>query len=121
MTKCEDAMSEVTPEDLAFRLRSNLLSDGAFIRIEAAEALERLTAELAERDALKAAKWDVKHTDKMNDLVQMGMARDAAEASAREAWKALETIRDYGPHSLTRDVLELQATATIALRAKVGV
>jgi hypothetical protein len=34
----------------------------------------------AERDALKAAKWDVKHTDTMNDVVQMGMARDEAIA-----------------------------------------
>ena len=41
----------------------------------------------AERDALKAAKWDVKHVDTMNDMVAMGMARDAAIAE-RDALRA---------------------------------
>ena len=47
----------------------------------------RLATAEAERDALKAAKWDVQHTDTMNDLVQMGMARDAA---LQEGVKLLE-------------------------------
>jgi hypothetical protein len=49
----------------------------------AADTLRALSARLA---ALEAAKWDVQHTDTMNSIVQIGMARDQAEARA----KALE-------------------------------
>jgi hypothetical protein len=51
---------------------------------QAATALRQLQAENA---ALKAAKWDVRHTSTANDLVQMGMARDAAIAE-RDALQA---------------------------------
>jgi hypothetical protein len=69
----------------------------------AREAVPALAAKLAEverdRDELRAAKWAEKHTDTMNDMVQMGMARDEAmtradlsaarEAAARrEGWDA---------------------------------
>jgi len=48
-------------------------------------ALDRAEKAEAERDALKAAKWDVQHTDTMNEIVQMGMARDTAWNDAIEA------------------------------------
>ena len=40
---------------------------------------------LRERGAeLKAKKWEVQHTDTMNDMVRLGLARDAAEARVTE-------------------------------------
>jgi len=51
-------------------------------RVTAASAQARI-AELEARVAeLEASKWDVKHVDTMNDMVAMGLARDAAEARA---------------------------------------
>lgn len=51
-------------------------------RVTAASAQARI-AELEARVAeLEAAKWDVKHVDTMNDMVAMGLARDAADARA---------------------------------------
>lgn len=44
--------------------------------IDRAQAAEARVAEL------EAAKWETKHADTMNDLVAMGLARDAAEARA---------------------------------------
>lgn len=50
--------------------------------VTAASAQARI-AELEARVAeLEAAKWETKHADTMNDLVAMGLARDAAEARA---------------------------------------
>lgn len=50
--------------------------------VTAASAQARI-AELEARVAeLEAAKWEVKHVDTMNDMVAMGLARDAAEARA---------------------------------------
>lgn len=43
----------------------------------------------AENEKLRADKWDVKHTSTMNDMVQMGMARDAALAEAAGLREAL--------------------------------
>lgn len=64
---------------------------------DAAAQLSRLSAEKAalekEVAELKAAKWAVKHTDTMNDLVQMGMARDDAVAKLAEARGALEATK----------------------------
>jgi hypothetical protein len=53
----------------------------------------RLAEVEAERDALKAAKWDVKHTDTMNEIVQMGMARDEAEARADRLAREVDALR----------------------------
>jgi hypothetical protein len=47
----------------------------------------------AERDALKAAKWDVKHTDTMNEMVAMGLARDTAEQKLSASQALLEECR----------------------------
>ncbi|SNT09503.1 hypothetical protein SAMN06295912_1403 [Sphingomonas laterariae] len=55
------------------------------------EEARALAAE-AELDALKSQKWDVKHTDTMNTIVQLGIARDAAEAKLAEA---VEVIRPF--------------------------
>ena len=46
--------------------------------------LRRAEAAEAERDALAAAKWAEKHSSTMNDIVQMGMARDEAIAEAKQ-------------------------------------
>ncbi|VDC49732.1 hypothetical protein [Brevundimonas mediterranea] len=62
--------------------------------VTAASAQARI-AELEARVAeLEAAKWDVKHVDTMNDMVAMGLARDAAEARADRLAKALDTLQD---------------------------
>lgn len=52
-------------------------------------ARERIDIEMARAQAaearvaeLEAAKWETRHADTMNDLVAMGLARDAAEARA---------------------------------------
>lgn len=52
----------------------------------------RADAAEAELDALKSQKWDVKHTDTMNTIVQLGIARDAAEAKLAEARDALDKV-----------------------------
>ena len=52
----------------------------------------RLEAVKAERDELRAAKWKQQHTDTMNDIVSMGMARDEANAKLAQA---LEALRFY--------------------------
>lgn len=50
--------------------------------VTAASAQARI-AELEARVAeLEATKWEAQHADTMNDLVAMGLARDAAEARA---------------------------------------
>jgi DNA-directed RNA polymerase subunit L len=56
--------------------------------------LPTILALSTENEKLKAAKWDVKHTSTMNDLAQMGMARDEAIASERKLRDALEAIKD---------------------------
>jgi uncharacterized protein with PhoU and TrkA domain len=82
-----------------------------------------LSARLA---ALEAAKWDVQHTDTMNDIVQVGMARDQAEARAKDleaqlaqAGKALRpfaraTITPTGEIVGMERVFFEQARATLA-------
>lgn len=70
------------------------------VRHRIAELEAQNAALMAERDALKAAKWDVKHVDTMNDMVQMGMARDAAIADAATAFnrgleEAAKIARQY--------------------------
>lgn len=49
------------------------------VEYRAKAALLRAAAD--EIEALRKAKWDVQHTDTMNDVVQMGMARDSAYAA----------------------------------------
>jgi len=53
--------------------------------------IERLTAE---RDELKAQKWAVKHTDTANDMVLMGLARDAAAEEATRLRHELTAARE---------------------------
>ncbi len=68
------------------------------------DAAERklLTDRIAE---LEAQKWDVQHTDTMNDLVQMGIARDQAEARIAE----LEGLVDAKVHHAYRQGRLFQA------------
>jgi hypothetical protein len=67
-----------------------LASDDALRALAAARAeIDRLTRRVAE---LEQAKWEVKHVDTMNDMVAMGMARDAAEAKVERIRMALEQI-----------------------------
>jgi len=58
----------------------------ASVASEHASDLKGLLAEIA---ALRAAKWEVKHVDTMNDMVLMGLARDEAETRATEAERKL--------------------------------
>jgi hypothetical protein len=48
----------------------------------AASAQARIAALEARVAELEATKWEAQHADTMNDLVAMGLARDAAEARA---------------------------------------
>lgn len=50
----------------------------------------------AEIERLKAEKWDVKHADTMNDMVLMGLARDAAETKLAKAKEALDLFQSFG-------------------------
>lgn len=84
---------------------------GDWVRHDDYAALEaRLEAVTQERDALAAAKWNVQHTDTMNDMVQMGMARDEAISRAERAEAALATAR--------RDAMEESAGKARALKSK---
>ena len=60
----------------------------------AGEAAAMLSALADENAELRAAKWAVQHVDTMNDLVAMGLARDAAEARAIAAEDALKRIAE---------------------------
>lgn len=60
--------------ELLFRCRDSLVT--------AASAQARIAALEARVAELEAAKWETRHADTMNDLVAMGLARDAAEARA---------------------------------------
>jgi len=75
-----------------------------------ANAAATLRALAAERDALKAAKWDVRHTDTMNDMVMMGLARDS------EAERAEKAEADRDRLAAERDALR---GALTALRAAI--
>jgi hypothetical protein len=68
-------------------VKTAVLIHRALGRSQTARIIEALAAE---RDALKAAKWDVRHTDTMNDMVMMGLARDSEAERAEKA----ETDRD---------------------------
>lgn len=61
-------------------------------RVTAASAQAAIDALKARVAELEAAKWEVKHVDTMNDMVAMGLARDAAEARADRLAKALEAL-----------------------------
>lgn len=60
----------------------------------AGEAAAMLSALADENAELRAAKWAVQHVDTMNDLVAMGLARDAAEARAIAAEEVLKRIAE---------------------------
>jgi uncharacterized protein with PhoU and TrkA domain len=76
-----------------------LHEDGSYVRHSDYVAL---SARLA---ALEAAKWDVQHTDTMNDIVQVGMARDQAEARAKDLEaqlaQAVEALRPFARATIT--------------------
>jgi len=69
----------------------------------AADLIDSQSAEIAR---LKAQKWDVKHADTLNDIAQMGMARDAAiegqsywQARAERLEGALQRLANLTPAS----------------------
>ena len=62
-----------------------------------AAVIAGLRAEIAE---LKGQKWFVQHTDTMNDLVQLGMARDAAEALITDLVTELSNTLGWVQHWL---------------------
>ncbi len=66
--------------------------DGEVDRI-ASDYLNRAEAAEAKVAELKAKKWEVQHTDTMNEIVQLGLARDASQAHATELARALEAVR----------------------------
>lgn len=74
-------------------VRSNDPDKLAILPSAALSALAELAAEnealRRERDEMKAAKWDVKHVDAMNDMVAMGLARDTAEQRVKGLEEAL--------------------------------
>lgn len=62
-----------------------------------AEEVHRAQAAEARVAELEAAKWEAQHVDTMNDLVAIGLARDAAEARADRLAKGIvqaETMID---------------------------
>ena len=69
----------------------------------AGEAAAMLSALADENAELRAAKWAVQHVDTMNDLVAMGLARDAAEARAIAAEEALIDATDHLANVLFAD------------------
>jgi hypothetical protein len=81
----------MTDERLLARLRGRGNKD----TIAAADRIEALTAE---RDELATAKWNKQHADTMNDIVLMGLARDASTARAEKAEaklaKAVELLKE---------------------------
>jgi hypothetical protein len=76
---------------------------GAWLAIQNLSA--RLEAVEAERDELRAAKWKWQHTDTMNDIVSMGMARDEAGAKLAQAVEALREISGECGCSTARAVI----------------
>jgi hypothetical protein len=97
---------DLTPEAVAEMLKRLRLGPEYVYRFvetdhKAADMLEALAAKLAEvkrdRDELRAAKWAEKHTDTMNDMVQMGMARDEAMARAEAAEAEGARLREWTP------------------------
>jgi len=69
---------------------------------EAAGTLRALSARLA---ALETAKWNVQRADTMNAIVQIGMARDQAEARAKDLEaqlaQAVEALRPFARATIT--------------------
>ena len=64
------------------------------LMLEGAEKIDELRREKAalqaEVELLRAQKWGVQHTDTMNEMVQMGLALEAAEAEHAALRGALE-------------------------------
>lgn len=57
------------------------------------DGLAMVEALRTERDELKAQKWDVQHTDTMNDIVSLGMERDRLTADLAAAQAQIEALR----------------------------
>jgi hypothetical protein len=99
------------------RLRANNAGLDGDLRVMAAHANalsdKRLAAEAranslaAEVERLKAAKWDVKHIDTLNDMVAMGLARDAAVSRANSLEGKLKVARE----AMTRVAAALESEA----------
>lgn len=85
-------------------LNANVENDAAFI---AAANPAVVLALLSEIEGLKAAKWEVRHVDTMNDVVSMGMARDDAIARADEAERQLDALRTQAPDSWRPSLMDM--------------
>ena len=89
-------------EQMVERLRGQ---DAIPNRNEVADMLSALATQLAEReselarvtterDALRAAKWDVQHTDTMNDFVLLGIDRDEKETALTAANRRIAALTE---------------------------
>ena len=87
---------DLTPEYIDNVCRAAPFADNDAGIPQMVALIRALSARLA---ALEAAKWNVQHTDTMNSIVQIGMARDQAEARAEalaaELAQAVEGLRHY--------------------------
>lgn len=79
--------TDAAPDGLVVRVR-NVAMGHVFnmdvIQEIARQAAARITADTAKIADLEAAKWQARHTDTANTLVQQGMALEAAEAKNAE-------------------------------------
>jgi hypothetical protein len=86
--------TDLTPEYIDSVCRAAPFADNDAGIPQMVALIRALSARLA---ALEAAKWNVQHTDTMNTIVQMGMARDQAESRAEAAEaqlaQAVEALR----------------------------
>ena len=89
------------------------------ILVTAASAQARIDALTARVAELEAAKWEAQHVDTMNDMVAMGLARDAEKARADRLESALiealpfvescEYDNGYKPGAVLRVVKNIQS------------
>lgn len=87
-------MSDLGRAATARRLYLHVLSGGSLTSNDVSrtvQAIEELEAEVAR---LKDSEWQAKHTDTMNEIVSMGLARDEALARAEAAEAKLAAARD---------------------------
>ena len=117
-------MTDPTAIDLA-GFEEKYLAVGDFHRLKAVQDLIAAVEALRERVAeLEGLKLYVQHSDNMNDMVSLGLARDAAEAHATELAGALNSITSMeGEDGITDYIfagraLKLAHTALAALPAQ---
>lgn len=94
-----DALEEVVTDRVAPLAYTAGPNTRAAIRDALSPLLAALRAQAEEVERLRAAKWDVKHVDTMNDFVLLGMDRDAerarAEAAERRAGELEGALRPF--------------------------